>query len=350
MWPSGDRKNISVVALTRRVKHILIDEREEEMEKEKKIIISVVPLRRREENKLLVFGEEKEKEINIYFAVVGATVCPRNNHNHSTFLFSSSSLFFTHSQNHFEQMATGHAKIFHKFSLFNFNQLLNYYDYFNYYINSNLIFLNKIIIIIKEINIKIVKNNNNFSSFFFTPTLVFEVKELNCNVFKLKSLVSFTTIIILFLCRFILFYFHELIFLFLSLFPNNHLRQKNQNFNSLFNNLPNISIKGIYFNNKGEMKIIEIFTRKDKLIREIKREISFQLNRDIKDIRLIINGHNMSDSHCLDYYHISSSSKVFIMPSLTGGGKKDKIINNKKKIVNKKKGEMENPISDSSVT
>ncbi len=67
------------------------------------------------------------------------------------------------------------------------------------------------------------------------------------------------------------------------------------------------------------MRTIKINTRKERKIIEIKIEIAQIINREIKEIRLIINGLNMSDNQSLNHYHISSSSKVFILPGLTGG-------------------------------
>ena len=82
----------------------------------------------KEEIDKFIFVEEKDEKI-IYFAVVGATVChDKINKNevyfdkentrkniHSSFLFSFSTFFFTHSTNQFEQMATGHANFFHNY-------------------------------------------------------------------------------------------------------------------------------------------------------------------------------------------------------------------------------------------
>ncbi len=167
-----------------------------------------------------------------------------------------------------------------------------------------------------------------FSHLLFKPHYNNIGKDLNgSSEFRIKSLFSLITIIILFLSRFIIFYFNDLSFYFLSLFSFSPSHK-----NSLLNYLPNVTIQGVYFTNTGEKKIIRIITRKDRKIIEIKREIALLINRNSNDVRLILNGRAMSDSHSLNFYHISSSSKVFILSALRGGGKEDgkKKINSKK--------------------
>ena len=200
----------------------------------------------------------------------------------------------------------------------------------------------------ERLNVYDVKNDkentikNNHTSFYFllfnrssftSSFILFSVRQdADRNEFRRKSMFSIITIISLLLFRFILFYFNDLSSLFFPLVPIHQSRNHNHKFDiSLFNHLPNITIKGVYFNSKGEMKAIEIFTRKERKIMEIKREISLLINREIKDIkeiRLVVNGHTMSDNHSLNHYYLSSSSKVFILPLLTGGGKGDKKKNN----------------------